>query len=122
MELVESSEAMAMWTANAIESFSVYLTVTFAYLTVAFLAGKKLSGFQVFVISVLYASAAGISLLSCINQLLFYTAIANEVDFGIAVSPLSSGMFWIYYISPLFIVGIVVSLWFMWNVRHPRTK
>ena len=122
MELVEASEAMAMWTANAIESFSVYLTVTFAYLTVAYLAGKKLSGFQVLVVSVLYISAAGISLLSCINQLLFYTAIANEIDSAITTSPLSSGNFWIYFVSPPLIVGVLVSLLFMWNVRHPKTE
>ena len=122
MELVEASEAMAMWVANVIESFSVYLTVTFAYLTVAYLAGKKLSGFQVLVISVLYTSAAGISLLSCINQLFFYTAIANEIDSAIAAVPLTSGEFWIYAISPLLIVGVLVSLLFMWNVRHPKTE
>jgi hypothetical protein len=122
MELVEASEAMAMWTANAIESFSVYLTVTFAYLTVAYLAGKKLSGFQVLVISVLYISGAGISLLSCINQLLFFTAIVNEIDSAIPATPLSSGKFWIYFISPPLIVGVLVSLLFMWNVRHPKTE
>jgi hypothetical protein len=122
MELVEASEAMAMWVANVIESFSVYLTVTFAYLTVAYLAGKKLSGFQVLVISVLYTSAAGISLLSCINQLIFYTAIANEIDSAIAAVPLISGETWIYAISPLLIVGVLVSLLFMWNVRHPKRE
>ena len=122
MELVEASEAMAMWIGNAIDSFSVYLTVTFAYLTVAYLAGKKLSGFQVLVISVLYTFAAGICLLSCISQLFFYTAVVNEIDSAKAASPLSSGEFWIYFVSPPLIVGVLVSLLFMWNVRHPKTE
>ena len=114
-------EAMAMWSANAITSFSIYLTITFAYLTAAYFAGAKLTKYQVFVISTLYGAGALISLFSVINNLALYTVLLNQ-DEGLKSSIPFSGEFWTYYTTPLFIVGIAVSLSFMWYVRHPNTN
>jgi len=114
-------EAMAMWAQNAITSFSIYLTFTFAYLTSAYLAGAKLTAYQVFVISVLYTVGALISLASVISNLELYTVLLSQ-DELLQSSITFSGEFWIYSITPLFLVGIGVSLSFMWYIRHPKTK
>lgn len=114
-------EAMAMWSANAITSFSIYLSFTFAYLTAAYLAGSKLTNYQVTVVSVLYAAGAVFSLLSVINNLELYTVLLNQSE-ELRSSLTFSGEFWIYYITPLFMVGIGVSLSFMWYIRHPHEE
>lgn len=114
-------EAMAMWGANAITSFSIYLTFTFAYLTAAYLAGTKLTVYQVFVLSTLYTIGALISLASVISNLELYAVLFNQDDLlrsSITFTP----EFWIYTITPLFMVGIGVSLSFMWYVRHPHAE
>ena len=114
-------EAMAMWAANAITSFSIYLTFTFAYLTAAYLAGTKLTRYQVFVISVLYTVGALISLFSVISNLELYTVLLNQEEM-LRSAITFSGEFYIYSITPLFMVGIGVSLCFMWYVRHPKPE
>ncbi len=114
-------EAMAMWAQNAITSFSIYLTFTFAYLTAAYLAGTKLTVYQVFVISTLYTAGALISLASVISNLELYTVLLNQ-DEVLRSSITFSGEFWIYSITPLFLLGIGVSLSFMWYIRHPKTE
>ena len=114
-------EAMAMWGANAITSFSIYLTFTFAYLTAAYLAGTKLTVYQFFVLSTLYTIGALISLASVISNLELYAVLFNQDDLlrsSITFTP----EFWIYTITPLFMVGIGVSLSFMWYVRHPHAE
>ena len=113
-------EAMAMWAANAITSFSIYLTFTFAYLTTAYLAGAKLSRYQVSVISILYTVGALISLFSVISNLELYTVLLNQ-DEMLRSAITFGGEFYIYTITPLFMVGIGVSLSFMWYVRNPKT-
>ena len=114
-------EAMAMWAANAITSFSIYLTFTFAYLTAAYLAGTKLTRYQVSVISVLYTVGALISLFSVISNLELYTVLLNQEEM-LRSAITFSGEFYIYSITPLFMVGIGVSLSFMWYVRHPKPE
>jgi hypothetical protein len=121
MNIAEANEVGAMWIDNAFTAFSIYLTITFAYLTIAYLAGKDLSRFQVFSVSTLYIAGAFISLLSCIDNLNFLNAVLQQSEALQFATPLPTE-FWIYYIAPLLIVGVFVSLYFMWDVRHPKTE
>ena len=119
MSIAEANEVAAMWIANAMTAFSIYLTFTFAYLTIAYLAGKDLSRFQAFSLSTLYIAGALISLLSCIDNLNFLHAVLQQSEALQSAATLPTE-FWIYYIAPLLITGVFVSLYFMWDVRHPR--
>lgn len=110
-----------MWAAYAITSFSIHLTLTLAYLTVAYPAGTKLTVYQVFVRSVLYTVGAPIALGSVISILELCTVLLNQ-DEVFHSSKTFSGEFWIYSISPLFLVGMGVSLSLIWYIRHPKTE
>jgi hypothetical protein len=121
MNIAEANEVAAMWIANGMTTFSIYLTITFAYLTIAYIAGKDLPRFQAFSLSTLYIAGALISLLSCINQLNFFNAVLRQSQALQSATPLTTE-FWIYSIAPLLIVGFFVSLYFMWDVRHPKTE
>ena len=121
MNLAEAKEAAAMWSDKSMTAFSIYLTLTFAYLTIAYLTGKNLSRFQVICVSTLYSAGAVIALLACVNQLFYMDAVLQQSDALLSATPLNA-RFWIYYIVPLFVIGISVSLYFMWDVRHPKSE
>jgi hypothetical protein len=121
MNIAEANEVAAMWVANAMTAFSIYLTITFAYLTIAYLAGKDLSRFQTFSLSTLYIAGAFISLASCINQIKYFIAVLEQSDALQAATPIPAE-FWIYYGVPFLSIGVIVSLYFMWDVRRPKTE
>jgi len=121
MTELEAHEALALWASASLQAFSVYMTLTFAYLTVAYLVGSRLNRFQTIAISCLYVCGSAISLMSTINQLNFYSAILSQFS-GLQELTTFSGEFWKYIIAPFLGVGILVSLYFMWQVRHPKKK
>jgi hypothetical protein len=121
MDLESANETAAMWSENSMTAFTIYLTFTFAYLTVAYLAGKDLSRFQVTCVSTLYVAGAVVALLSCVNHLFYFEAVIRQNDALASTAPLPPG-FWIYYIVPLLMLGIFVCLYFMWDIRHPKTE
>ena len=59
MTEAEAMVALAELTDIATAQTSVWLSLTFTYLTVAYLAGKKLSRFQCLAIPALYTVTAG---------------------------------------------------------------
>ena len=67
MSEAETIEAVAIFGANSFSIFSVYLSITFAYLTVAYFVGAALNTFQVWVVSGLYVASAGVSTIACVG-------------------------------------------------------
>jgi hypothetical protein len=51
MTEAEALELIAIYVTNAHEGFTLYLSVTFAYLITAYLVGSKLSPFQALAVS-----------------------------------------------------------------------
>jgi len=117
-EAVES--ATAFWDLFA-TMLSVYLSATTGYLIAAYLVGQKLTFSQSFTVSGLYVVFASLSAYAAIGFALRgvdYVAIMMEhrpdaIFYGRpeAVLPLGAVLF----------VGIVASLKFMWDVRHPKS-
>lgn len=122
MTEAEALELISMYVDIAVSSFSIYLTITFAYLTVAFFVGKSLSTFQAVAISSLYLIGAGSAIANLVIQLQawgkikeLYTTILDEFFFWEAE-------FWLAYMPTLMIGGVLIGLYFMWNVRHQRVN
>ena len=105
-------EVLAMWSSNAQTAFSIYLTLTFAYLSAAYFVGSKLSAFQAFALSGLYFGGASSGLISCVNQMVLFSAVIAEHP-EVEAMALVSGEFWVYGLAPLMSLGILVSLYFM---------
>ena len=61
MSEAETIEALSNITASATSFFSICISITFAYLTVAYLVGAKLSRFHLTMINMLYALCAAIA-------------------------------------------------------------
>ena len=101
------------------------VTLTFAYMTVSYLAGSKLSTFQALALSGLYVFTSGLLVLTMYLQIRTWGEVRAGVSGGIAAMdnlPLWNEALWATYPVAASLVGIGVGLYFMWNVRHPKTE
>jgi len=122
MSEAEAFEIAAAWSTSTLASFTLYISITFAYLTVAFLVGSKLSRFQTMTISVLYFFGAMVGLLSTVEDVGHYgIAMAAAPQEASGVAKLTPET-WQFYVIGLMSVGILVGLYFMWDVRHSKPK
>ena len=122
MSEAEAFEVAAAWVANAITAFTIYISFTFAYLTVAFVAGNKLSRFQTIVVSIMFALSAASSIFSMINSLMMWESALSHVENIDRSYFFNDPFFWYTYMLAILGGGILVSLYFMWNVRHHKER
>lgn len=96
---------------------SIYLTIVFAYIVVAYVAGSQLSRFQLSLVTFVFVAA-------CFWELMMITTLgqaATSVGAGVALSadtlpPLSdAARKW--FSRLLWSSGMIAALIFMWNVR-----
>jgi len=103
---------------GALQSIGIYLTVTTAYLVAAYLAGRRLTTSQIFTVSVLYVVGA---MLSTWATMAYVTSGIEVADALEVMHPER-----VYGMQPLArlvcvalqILGIFVSLKFMWDIRR----
>ena len=123
MTEAEVFEVAAAWVGNAITAFTIYISFTFAYLTVAYMAGSRLSRFQVFVVSVLYSLSAASAIFSMMNSLMMWEKALLQGEANMSYQFFfNNPSFWYTYMSSILGLGILVSLYFMWNVRGSKAE
>jgi hypothetical protein len=116
-------EVTAEFLGNYATHVGIYLSLVFGYCVVAYIAGDKLTRFQVIVASVMFVAAAEL------QASLMYMWVANtqEVLRSVAeINPLIEGKgdFGARKVFGMSVIqlGILASLAFMWSVRHPKTE
>jgi hypothetical protein len=122
MTEAEAFEMALPSAANATNAFNQYITFTFGYITTAYFVGNKLSRFQVLAASGLYLVAAPFAFGNALTDIQW---MAKAVEHTGDLSPegIAANMnFWLMSSGSIMALGILVSLYFMWNVRHPRTE
>ena len=121
MTEAEILELVVMYTEGAMTSYSIYLTITFAYMTVAYFVGDKLSHFQVVAASGLYLVGSLTGLLSAYVHVHTWSTLKSEFPGGVSALDSSlwwNGELWKVLITTSLVIGILVSLYFMYNVRR----
>ena len=96
----------------------VWLSLTFAYLTVSYFVGKALSRYQCMMISFLYllsASMFGVTTLVHVKAWVLLRAREQSVydEISLVTFP-----WWIEAVAIFLVTGTLISLYFMYNVRH----
>ena len=122
MTEAEVLELAAIYSSNTMSAFTLYISFTFAFLITAFYAGKKLTAFQVVTASGLYVVSVGSTVLAMIGSLQAQYAIQGTNDTLLDDFPIWTGGLWIPYMGTILIIGILISLYFMWNVRHSKAQ
>ncbi|MEP5567927.1 MAG: hypothetical protein ABJN62_08840 [Halioglobus sp.] len=120
MTEAEALEIAGIFAGNALTAFSFFITFTIAYLVAAYYVGNRLTPFQSKAVSGLYLVSSAAPMLALITNITVYGDAMAESKIGSA-APLSSGLVWAVGMTVLMVVGIVVSLIFMWQVRHPSS-
>ena len=111
-------ELILLHAENVISSFTVFLSLLFSYMTVAYLAGKKLSTVQMAIISLIYSAASISWILSALTNAYSFESVVAEYPEYIRTS------LWELPWSILVIIvtcsATVASLYFMYDVRRER--
>ena len=117
----EAMEVVAAYTDVAVTCFSIYLTLTFAYLTVAYLVGVKLTTFQSVAVSGLYVFGGGSALLC---QYILINGWGAVIEYAVPLHsvPLWDPNFWITYMWTIQVSGILLGLYFMWALRQSQAE
>ena len=121
MTEIEALEVAAQNGANAITSFTVYISVTFAFLASIHFVGSSLTRIQTIGITALYLFAA---ISAAMSQ-----AVYQQVMFRLnqSASSLLEGIFladpvlWLWGMGAIECLGILASIYYMWSVRHPKS-
>jgi len=105
------------------ENLSVFLTLLFGYLIVAYLVAKSLTSVQVVILNFLYLVIMSLLLLAVFTahgvgifrhgELLLLYPDTMPVEFWRVESQVALAAF--------LTIIVAVSIWFMWEVRHPKT-
>jgi hypothetical protein len=123
----EALELAEMAGATTITSFGYYVSIIFAYLAAAYFVGEKLSKSQVIMASCLFVFASFSTVAAVatfLGRVTVYLRLAKKTE-DINDAPFyifESSYFWSAYLLILCVLGIVVALKFMWDVRHPKTE
>lgn len=122
MTEAELLEVSANITEAVISTVTLYLSVVSAYLVVAYIVGKQLSTFQVTVINVLFVVFAMSFVMGIQTGFANLYSLSKEIldfrpEWAVYTSPLMNRALFVLDVG-----GILASLIFMWNVRHPRKE
>lgn len=116
MTEAEMFEMAAIYIDNSMTIFNTYVSITFAYLAVAYLVGNKLSRLQAAVVTGLYLLTVAGAIAAIDTQLgaiaHFQAELGAKYDFFFRGGvPRGLGMH--YFVIPVMILGIFASLYFM---------
>lgn len=129
-EMIAAREAMAQTALAAMDVqasyMAIYLTMIFAYISLAYLAGKDLTRFQLAIVTFIFVAAAGrqVGLIASAGMAIRIKSAQiieiyeqSPVDSIAGVSGLS-----IWWPIAIWSAGIIASLIFMWGVRYQKVK
>ena len=117
MTEAEALELIVGFGANATNGFAVYISFTFAFLTLSYFIGSKLSRFQSIAISVIYIIGASGPAMSAFAHLLAIHEIQKKHP------TLLDGLFgwdqsvYLIWLPIIAVIGMLLSLYFLYDTR-----
>lgn len=108
--------------ANSISLLSFGFALLSAYLIVAYVVGSKLTLIQVLAITLIYTFAVFFNLAAQVVAIIEstnYRLVANGMTDEINLRHFPNVAYLIIFIR---VTIYLISLWFMWDVRRPKTE
>jgi hypothetical protein len=115
-------EAAAAVTANSITMFTIFITFAFGFLASAYFVGGKLTRFQALAATGLYVVAGGFSAVIMVGWMQAFFAIMEVKPNALDTIPIIQRGYWVPVTTVMLSMGMLISLYFMWGVRHPKTE
>jgi hypothetical protein len=102
---------------------SIYLTIIFAYIAVAYIAGSKLTKLQLIITSAVFIAAALWELLMIITYSQSVVTLGAELlAANSEISPLFSNTARLWFSRVMWSSGMFAALIFMWSVRSSNNE
>jgi hypothetical protein len=120
MTEAEVIELTAVCASNVFTALTIYISFTFGFLATAYFVGNKLTSFQALAATGLYLVAAGSMSLAMNAWLQALFKVVNSQPTVVDTIPILVNDIWIPGMSIVFILGILISLYFMWDVRRRK--
>lgn len=129
MSGAEWFEAYTNASSNGLTALAILLTIVSGYMVIAYLVGGKLTKIQVFLVNTVYITS-GLSVLTSNYGSVLDSATAraqagrHAEELALIISPVGEAApetlaIIVATVNSLF---LIVSLVFMWQVRHPKTE
>jgi hypothetical protein len=119
---VELIELLMDWFAQISTDADRYFALVSAYLLVAYLAGTKLTTFQLAIVNTLFLLWIAGIVAGTFSALEATVIIESRLDAMGSEFGVGRGAEGLYNFIVIQVGGVVASLFFMWSVRHPREK
>lgn len=119
MNECDAIEAAIAAAAVVFSCFTIFISFTFGYLVTAYFVGYKLTRFQVAAATGLYVVAAGFMTLVMIAWTQSLFAITDSTVTALDSVRLLKRGYWVETLLFLCGTGVLMSLYFMWDVRRP---
>ena len=118
----ELIDAIASYTGLLHSWIMAYFTVFTAYVVAAYAVGHQLTNFQSFVVTTCFLIFNSLVVVATMGTGMRFIELTQQISI---INPERT-----YLVSPAMIgtggvvlsIGILVSLKFMWDVRHPRSE
>ena len=123
MQEAELFELVFIAGATAMTAFTIIVTFTFAYLTVAYFLGSKLSRLEIAVVTGGYLIAsflsfavvmANVSAMRVFQEELADSRVYQRIVFFMDARIYEAG------IPVVYLLSVATCLFFMWSIRRPR--
>ena len=118
MSEAEIAELVALYWDIAVNSFTIYISFTFAYLATAYFVGANLTRFQVLAASSMYLFSAISGILSMTAAIQAWSAYKASTPTRLDEVYFLSETLWQVYIPLLTSAGVIMSLYFMYDLRR----
>ena len=127
MSAAEWLEAYTNASSNGLTALAILLTMVSGYIVIAYLVGEKLTTLQVFLINIVYISSGTSVLLSNYGSVLDSATARSEAarllkEMGGVMSIEGTPEFLALLVAGTNSLYLVISLVFMWQVRHSRAE
>jgi hypothetical protein len=122
MSEAEALEVLSDFASNTATYFTMFISFTFAYLTVAYFIGQALSKFQCLAISGLYIISAAVSGITTVGWSQAWLVLRAREETMLNEVWLFNDIGWIGTVTFLFVTISVVSLYFMYDIRKKAQK
>ena len=118
----ELADAISSYSAGGGTYFTIWLTILSAYAITAYIAGKDFTSFQIMWLNTLYLFALALSIVGFYGQFnaqVFYVQVIKELN---PASPQFMNSSLLMSIAMVAVLGTLITLKFMWDVRHRKTE
>ena len=114
----DTIEALSEISINATTYVSIFISVTFAYLTVAYIVGKQLSRFQCNAVSVLYFLIAGMAGAASLGWTMAWQTFREREASVFDELWIFNSVDWMLGMVPFIFFVMALSFYFMYDIRR----